>query len=203
LEARSRKAEEGRVKVFDSGMPSESYWNSLFDIPVIIDWLDLKSVADPIAEIGCGYGTFTVAVARQTTQMVHAFDIEPAMIQRASENTRKNGSQNVAFYCRDVIVEGTGLPSGSMGLVLLFNILHSPEKAQILRESSRILKESGRIAILHWRKDIPTPRGPRVHSRPDLDAIVDSITDLALRLYGDSRILEPYHWGVQLQKGET
>ena len=33
-----------RVKVFDSGMPSESYWNSLFDIPMILDWLDLDSV---------------------------------------------------------------------------------------------------------------------------------------------------------------
>jgi SAM-dependent methyltransferase len=191
------------VKVFDSGMPSESYWNSLFDIPAMVDWLDLQSVTDAIVEIGCGYGTFTVPIARQTTQTVHAFDMEPVMIQTASENARKNGSQNVLFYCRDVLDAGTGLPSGSMGLVLLFNILHSPERVQMLTEASRILKESGRIAIIHWRKDILTPRGPSVDSRPDLHVIVESIAGLDLRLYGDSRILKPYHWGVQLQEGDT
>lgn len=191
------------MKVFNSGMPSESYWNSLFDIPAIIDWLDLQSVVDPIVEIGCGYGTFTVPIARQTTQTIHAIDIEPAMIEIARDNAKKAGSQNVVLHCSDVLDAGTGLPSGSVGLVLLFNILHSPERVQILREASRISKTPGRIAIIHWRKDIPTPRGPSVDSRPDLLSIVDSIAGLDLRLYGDSRILEPYHWGVQLQKGDT
>jgi hypothetical protein len=27
------------MKVFDSGMPEEAYWNSLFDIQQIVKWL--------------------------------------------------------------------------------------------------------------------------------------------------------------------
>ena len=188
------------MKVFDSGMPEAAYWNSLFDIPAIMDWLDVESAADPIVEIGCGYGTFTVPAARRTSQTVHAIDIEPAMIETASSNARDAGVRNVVFHCRDIIDTGTGLPSGSIGLVLLFNILHSPERAQILAETARILKSSSRIAIIHWRKDIPTPRGPRVDSRPDLATIIDSIAGLDLQVLGE-RILEPYHWGIQLRRG--
>jgi ubiquinone/menaquinone biosynthesis C-methylase UbiE len=160
-------------------------------------------VVDPIVEIGCGYGTFTVPIARQTAQAIHAIDLEPTMIETATRNARNAGTQNVLLHCRDVLDEGTGLPPGSTGLVLLFNILHSSERVQMLREASRISKKSGRIAIIHWRKDIPTPRGPVVESRPDLPVIVDSIAGMDLRLDGGSRILEPYHWGVQLQKRDT
>jgi len=189
------------MKVFDSGMPDQAYWDSLFDIPAIVDWLDLESLTEPIAEIGCGYGTFTVPIAQHTSQTIHAIDIEPAMIETAKNNARKAGIQNVVFHCSDVLEAGTGLPSGSMGIVLLFNILHSPERAQVLGEASRIVKQSGRVAIIHWRKDVPTPRGPSIDSRPDHPTIVDSIAGLDLRLAGDARVLEPYHWGIQLRKG--
>ncbi len=78
------------MKVFDSGMPDETYWNSLFDIPAIIDWLKLESVRDPIAEIGCGYGTFTVPAAQESSQVIHAIDLEPGN-DRSSEHQRKKG----------------------------------------------------------------------------------------------------------------
>ena len=188
------------MKVFDSGMPDESYWNSLFDIPPIIDWLDLESLTGPIAEIGCGYGTFTVPVAMRTSQPVHVIDIDPEMIRTASEHCTAAGVRNVVFHCRDVLEVGTGLPTDSMGMVLLINILHSPERTLILKEASRIVRRAGRVAVIHWRKDIPTPRGPSVQSRPDLPVILESVAGLDLRLFGRERILEPFHWGVQLVK---
>ncbi len=189
------------MKVLDSGMPEEAYWNSLFDVPAIVDWLDLESLVGPVAEIGCGYGTFTVAIARRTSRRIHAFDIDPAMIEAATSKARNAGVRTVTFRCRDVLEEGTGLRSHSMDLVVLFNILHSDQNARILAETSRILKAGGRVAIMHWRKDIPTPRGPRIESRPDLPMIVDSIAGLDLRVHREGRILEPYHWGIQLTRG--
>jgi ubiquinone/menaquinone biosynthesis C-methylase UbiE len=190
------------MKVFDSGMPEEAYWNSLFDIQQIRNWLNIRDVAEPIAEIGCGYGTFTVPIAREFQGIVHAFDIEPSMIERAKNNTRRAGIQNVTFHLRDILVQGTGLAAQSIGMVLLFNILHSIDKHLMLKEASRILKKSGIVAIIHWRKDIETPRGPSLESRPDQQTILDSIDDLDLLFKGNSRILEPYHWGIQLIKGD-
>jgi len=189
------------MKVIDSGMPEESYWNSLFDIPRIVDWLDLKNIVGPIVEIGCGYGTFTVPIAKKTNNQVLTFDIEPSMIEIARKNVQQSGITNVQFSLRDILETGTGLESNSVGMILLFNILHCDGRRVMLEEASRILKPSCVAAIIHWRKDIKTPRGPIVHMRPDQETILGSINGLDLHFKGNSKILEPYHWGIQLIKG--
>jgi ubiquinone/menaquinone biosynthesis C-methylase UbiE len=190
------------MKVTDSGMPEETYWNSLFNIPLILEWLNIKSVSGPMVEVGCGYGTFTLPIAKKTTDKVYAFDIEPTMIETTQRYMQQAGIQNVQFLQRDIIEHGSGLESNSVGLVLLFNILHFTERRIMLEEASRILKPSGTIAIIHWRKDIATPRGPSLHLRPDKQIILDSIVGLDLSFDGNDRILEPYHWGIQLIKGK-
>ena len=192
------------MKVDDSGMPEEVYWNSLFDIEGIVDWLDLSKInGATIVEIGCGYGTFTVPIAKKSAGKIFAFDIEPAMIKVAQENVRKAGLSNVTFSLRDVLEQGTGLESESVDRVLLFNILHFDGRGILLREACRILAPGGRVAIIHWRKDIDTPRGPRQHLRPDKSTILSSIEGLDLYDTGNSRVLEPYHWGIQLTKGNV
>jgi ubiquinone/menaquinone biosynthesis C-methylase UbiE len=190
------------MKVFDSGMPEETYWNSLFDIPLIVEWLNLGSIYGSIVEVGCGYGTFTLPIAKETMGKVFAFDIEPAMIEMTQRHMQQAGIHDVLFFHRDIIEQGTGLESNSVGLVLLFNILHFTERRIMLEEAYRILKPSGTIAIIHWRKDIATPRGPALHLRPDRKIILDTIADLDLSIFGSDRILEPYHWGIQLTKGK-
>ncbi len=181
-------------------MPEEAYWNSLFNVPLIVDWLNLKDVSAPIVEVGCGYGTFTVPIAKVTKTEIYAFDIDPSMIETARRNVQQAGIRNVRFSLRDIVEEGTGLESGSVAMVLLFNILHFSERRILLEEAWRILRPDGVAAIIHWRKDIPTPRGPSVHTRPDQQLILDSISGLDLHFNGNSRILEPYHWGIQLIK---
>lgn len=188
------------MKVHDSGMPEETYWNSLFDIAGIVEWLEINDRTGGIAEIGCGYGTFTVPVALTSGKSLLAFDIEPDMIATARHHVVDAGLSNVQFFLRDVLETGTGLAEGSVGLVLLFNLLHFPERRILLEEASRILRTHGRIAIIHWRKDIPTPRGPVMEVRPDQQDILQDIQGLALQPKGDSVLLGPYHWGMQLVK---
>ena len=187
------------MKVDDSGMPEEAYWNSLFDIGSIINWLAIQKFSS-IVEIGCGYGTFTVPVASESQGHIHAFDIEPAMLEVSQNNLRKQGLLNVTFHLRDVLERGTGLEPNSVEMVLLFNILHFEEKRVLLAEAARVLKNGGVVAIIHWRKDIPTPRGPVIETRPDLHQILAASEGLSLRLHGDIRMLKPYHFGVQLVK---
>jgi SAM-dependent methyltransferase len=189
------------MKIFDSGMPEEAYWNSLFDLKVILSWLNPAAGIDPIVEIGCGYGTFTVPIAQAVTGSVHAFDIDPEMIRRASSNVRSSGLENVVFHLRDVLESGTGLPDGSARTVLLFNILHSEHNRLFLEEAGRILRNNGSARIIHWRKDIETPRGPRQDDRPDMQSIIDAADGLDLHVSGTMHLLEPYHWGMQLNKG--
>lgn len=190
------------MKIEDSGMPEESYWNSLFNIEGIVDWLGIPEKAK-VVEIGSGYGTFTVPIAGLSQGCsVVAFDIDPVMVEITRRNLANAGLSNVECIARDVLAEGTGLESESVNVVLLFNILHFNEKRVLLQEASRILKARGVAAIIHWRKDIPTPRGPAIALRPDIGQIMSAAVGLHLDVLGNSKVLEPYHWGIQLVKRE-
>lgn len=189
------------MKVNDSGMPEERYWNGLFNVPPIIDWLNVQQVSGPIVEVGCGYGTFTLPLAKKTTETIYSFDIEPAMIETTKRHLQREGISNVKLLQRDIVESGTELESGSVGMILLFNILHFNERRVLLDETNRVLKSFGVAAIIHWRKDVETPRGPAYSLRPDKQIILNSITGLDLSFNGNSKTLEPYHWGMQLIKG--
>ncbi|WP_022941236.1 class I SAM-dependent methyltransferase [Psychromonas hadalis] len=188
------------MKIEDSGMPEELYWNSLFNIKSIIDWLDIPEKST-IVEVGFGYGTFTVPIAALSPKnTLVAFDIEPDMVEIARRNLSNAGLSNVECILRDVLAEGTALESESVDVVLLFNILHFNERNLLLQETSRILKKGGIVAIIHWRKDIPTPRGPAIELRPDIAQIMSASEGLELAFHGNSKALKPYHWGIQLVK---
>ena len=187
------------MKIEDSGMPAEAYWNSLFDIGAIVDWLAIsKNTA--IVEIGCGYGTFSVPVAQRTSGKVYAFDIDVEMLRATQHNVQTAKLKNVELLHRDILDSGTGLVAESVDLVLLFNILHFSERRIFLAEAARILKKGGVVAVLHWRKDIATPRGPAIELRPDQAQILSAASGLSLRFEGNNHLLPPYHWGMQLVK---
>jgi SAM-dependent methyltransferase len=190
------------MKVPDSGMPDENFWKSLFDVPLIVEWLELKNISGPLVEVGCGYGTFTVPLAQTTGETIYAFDIEPSMIEFTQRHAEQADVHNIRLIQRDIVEHGSGLQANSAGMVLLFNILHFDERRIMLEEASRILRPSGIVAIIHWRKDIETPRGPDPRLRPDEQMILDSISGLDLLYHGNSKILEPFHWGIQLVKGK-
>jgi hypothetical protein len=50
------------MRIFDSDTPREPCWNSLFDAGRVVEWLALTRASGSLAEIGCGYGTFTVVL---------------------------------------------------------------------------------------------------------------------------------------------
>jgi len=68
------------MKVRESGMPDEKMWNDFFDIDSILSEMQINNQVNDIAEIGCGYGTFTIPAAKQINSRVFAFDIEKELI---------------------------------------------------------------------------------------------------------------------------
>lgn len=188
------------MKVPDSGMPDESYWNSLFDINQIVNWLELDAIKQPIIEIGCGYGTFTVPIAQHTKQTIFSYDIETDMLKACQNNMFKKNIINYSVVRRDVIENGTGLEDNASGLFLLFNILHFEERKVLIQEAYRNLAHNGIIAAIHWRKDIPTPRGPDMSVRPSPEDIVSIGKDNGFEQIGQTAMLGEYHWGIKMRK---
>ena len=49
------------MKTRDSGMPDHDWWESFFDPDAVLDALELNQFEGPVVDVGCGYGTFTMA----------------------------------------------------------------------------------------------------------------------------------------------
>lgn len=51
------------MKVRDSGMPHEEMWDGFFEPAKVLATFGLDRGVQDLVEFGCGYGTFTLAVA--------------------------------------------------------------------------------------------------------------------------------------------
>lgn len=189
------------MKVRDSGMPEQAFWETLFDVPGILDDLHLDRSIGSVVEVGCGYGTFSVPVAQRIAATLHAFDIEPAMIAVTDARLREAGLRNVVLSQRDVLADGFGLTAGSVDAVLLFNILHTDNPAELLHASAQLLSPGGRVLVIHWRSDIATPRGPDLAIRPRPEQILGWADETGLLEGRTAPVsLPPWHFGLVLTR---
>ena len=79
------------MKTRDSGMPEEGYWSTFFDAEATLTALGLDVATGLVVDVGCGYGTFTLPVARLTGQRVVGIDIEADLVQHLDAKARSLG----------------------------------------------------------------------------------------------------------------
>lgn len=155
------------MKGRESGMPEKAYWNTFFQAEQAVDLLLGSAPIDGnVVEMGCGYGTFTFAAARRTTGTVHALDIEADLIASLQCDAKASAVSNIRAEVRDFVAHGTGLAPASQAHVMIYNLLHLDDPVSLLQEAQRVLRPDGTLSVMHWRSDIPTPRGPSLAIRP-------------------------------------
>ena len=187
------------MKVRESGMPEEKTWKGFFRPSNVLKRMGINNKVKDIADFGCGYGTFTLPVARIVRGKVYAFDIEFEMVEETERKARKNKLGNVETILRDFVSNGSDLKDGSVDYVMLFNILYAKEPEKLLGEAYRILRNGGKIGIIHWNYDHTTPRGPPTKIRPKPEQCIDWATKSGFnrpRRYD----LKPYHYGILMEK---
>ncbi len=189
------------MKLRQSGMPDEEFWETLLDVPLILDRLEIDFQLGDVVEVGAGYGTFTIPVARRISGVLTTFDIDPAMIKRTGQRVAEAGIGNVLHIMRDVFADGFGGEPASKDACLLFNILHCEEPVRILAEASRVIRPGGVILVVHWRHDPATPRGPSMDIRPRPEQIMAWAEGTGqLERSGQVIDLPPWHYGLRLQR---
>ena len=96
-------------------------------------------------EFGCGYGTFTIPVARATLGTLHAIDIDPLMVAATTAaRVAAAGLNNVNVERRDFVTDGCGQGPQSSSFALLFNILHIEDPVGLLKEAlPEVLRPGG------------------------------------------------------------
>lgn len=181
------------MRIRDSGMPDEEYWESLLDVPLIVRRLGIEACHDVI-ELGCGYGTFSVPVAKAIAGTLYTFDVDPTMVARTIERA---AGLRVRCSVRDVEQDGFGVRADA---VLLFNILHCERPVALLRQAEQSLNSGGRVLVIHWRY-AQTPRGPSLDIRPRAEQVIDWAAEAGLTPRSDAIDLPPWHYGLVLAPG--
>jgi len=187
------------MKGRESGMPDEDHWSSFFDAGCVIRaFFGGKGCRGNVVEFGCGYGTFTFPAARQATGTVYAFDIEADLIDSLGLKAKREAVSNIVAETRDFAVHGTGLGPGSQRHAMIYNLLHIGNPTALLREARRVLHPSGRLSVIHWRGDIPTPRGPSAEIRPTPEQCQAWIEEAGFR---SARVIDlqeccQFHFGI-------
>ncbi|HYM28657.1 MAG TPA: class I SAM-dependent methyltransferase [Steroidobacteraceae bacterium] len=187
------------AKIRDSGVPAQELWESFFDPGAILDALGCRALSGDVVEFGCGYGTFAIPAARRTSGTVFALDIDPLMVAATAARAAGAGLANVSAQQRDFVAAGSGRPAHSVSCALLLNILHLEDPLILLREARRVLQPGGTVGVIHWRRDVATPRGPPLGIRPD----PAQCREWALQAgFAHVRACElaaaPWHWGLVL-----
>ncbi len=186
------------MKGRESGMPDEDYWASLFEAEVAIDRLMGPLVEGNVIEFGCGYGSFTVPAARRTAGRVTALDIEPEMVDCVRQKAVACALSNIQAEVRDFVAHGTGVATASQAHAMIFNLLHLEQPVSLLREAYRTLQDGGVLSVIHWRSDIPTPRGPSLAIRPTPEQCREWMDEAGFRVIEpvDLQSCCPFHFGL-------
>ena len=189
------------MKLRESGMPNEPHWETLFDVELILDRLGVDHQLRDVVELGCGYGTFSLPVARRVAGTLHTYDIDPGMVIRTRQRAAEVRLSNIVCEQRDVIADGFGVADESQDACLLFNILHCEHPMGLLLQAAHVVRPGGAVLVIHWRSDVTTPRGPSLDIRPTPGRILKWAAESGLlAANGPVLNLRPWHYGIQLVK---
>jgi ubiquinone/menaquinone biosynthesis C-methylase UbiE len=106
-------------------------------------------------DYGCGPGSYTMPLAELVGKSgkIYALDVHPLAIQAVRRIAAKKGMANVQTILSDC---QTGLPSDSVDVVLLYDILHDlDEPDRVLAELHRVLRPKGILSVSdhHMKQD--------------------------------------------------
>lgn len=178
------------------------------DDPARLTWLPPAEVVkalhvhagEAIADVGAGTGYFALPLAKAVgpTGIVFAVDAQPEMLELLRAKLTSPIPGNIRFIHAEG--DATGLPDATCDLVFLANIWHEfDNRALVLEEAHRILKPSGRIAILDWRPDVDREPGPPLEHRLSTDSAAVELAEAGF-FHVTAAHIGKYSWLAQGEK---
>ncbi len=100
-----------------------------------------------VLDYGCGPGSYVLPLAELVgvSGRIYALDIHPLAIQKVQNIASRRHLSNVQTICSDC---ATGLPDGSVDVVLLYDVLHAlSDPDSVLWELHRVLVPGGILSL--------------------------------------------------------
>ena len=156
-----------------------------------------------MGDLGCGArGYFATQAAKMVGHkgIVYAVDVVKNVLTSVISYAHILGIYNITCVLSNLEKYGaTKIRPGSLDVALLINVLfQTKDDATVLKESVRLLKSGGKLAICDWKRT-GAPFGPAVELRVDFEAMKQLAAGLGLKL---EKELEagPYHWAMVFKK---
>lgn len=177
--------------------------NALIDPNLIIK---KAGIADKlkVADLGCGaLGHFVFPAAKVVGRRgkVYAVDILKPILENIQKRAKQDGLEGVVeTVWTDLEIFGaTKIEASSLDVAMLINTLYlSNKRAEILRESIRMLKKDGKLLIVEW-DNMASPLGPPLQERVKAESILAAAPKLGLKLEDEFEAGQ-YHYGLLFTK---
>lgn len=152
-----------------------------------------------IADVGAGTGYFAVRLARAPeAPIVHAADIEPAMVAYMQARAEREGLSNVLPVLAGA--ESPNLPT-QVDLVLVVDTYHHiGGRVRYFRRLLDSLTPDARLVIIDFRKD--SPEGPPVEFRFEPEQITQELAEAGYALATHHDFLPRQHFLVYRRAGD-
>ena len=99
-----------------------------------------------VMDFGCGPGFFSIELAKESKTVIEV-DLSPEMLKKAQNKAKKKHVENIRFLQSDG--KNLQVEDGSVDLILLVTVFHEVGDTEtVLKEFDRILKPTGRLAIV-------------------------------------------------------
>lgn len=152
-----------------------------------------------VVDLGCGGCYFTAAIARQVGAG-RVIGLDPVMLEQAQAAC--TGMTNYSWLLGNAMALSR-LLDPSVDYMLIANIFHGvPDKTALARDVAKVLKPSGRLAIVNWHPlprekttVLGQPRGPKTAVRMSAERTRMVVEPAGFRLEMLVELL-PYDYGV-------
>ncbi len=154
------------------------------------------------ADLGCGSGFFTFFLSSRVGEegLVYAVDIAEEAVRAVEEEARRRGVRNVhPLVSADWEIP---LPEGAVDGVLLVDVLsEAADPGLLLEEARRITRRGGRLLVVDWKKEAPSPPGPPPGQRLS-PAALRELCAVSGWLAGRREEAGAYHFAVLFKAGD-